>query len=357
MRIAVVIATSCAGRGGFENIVADVAAGLEGRGHSLLVLLLDHPTDRHWERQLPNVKVAEIAASPRMTWRHFGQAAYWVHRQLASFRPSVVVATDPRGVALAKFATWAWGVPSVSWLHGPVPSGRIARLMRLCAGHFAVSHHLADSIPWRPAIGIGNPIDLDVAVIPRPSNDAPARFVYVGRLARVKRVDRILRSLSSVVGEWRMQVVGDGDELPMLRALASDLMIAERIEWTRWTPQPWDNVASATAMVFTSHGLEGLPTVLLEAAARGVPLIAMDCEFGPRDIVSQNNGWLIPESDDLSTLVDLLQQLCLGTQTVPSLESVRQSVKGFSREAVLDKFEGALSSIAKQPLRAKDATP
>ena len=41
---------------------------------------------------------------------------------------------------------------------------------------------------------------------------------------------------------------------------------------------------------------EGLPNALLEAMACGLPIIATDCG-GPRDIVTEYNGLLIPNED------------------------------------------------------------
>ena len=37
--------------------------------------------------------------------------------------------------------------------------------------------------------------------------------------------------------------------------------------------------------------------VLLEAAGFGLPLIAFDCPSGPRDIINDKNGYLIPDGN------------------------------------------------------------
>lgn len=52
---------------------------------------------------------------------------------------------------------------------------------------------------------------------------------------------------------------------------------------------------SSSIYVMTSR-YEGLPMVLLEAQALGLPIVSYTCPCGPRDIVSDGvNGYLVPE--------------------------------------------------------------
>jgi glycosyltransferase involved in cell wall biosynthesis len=53
---------------------------------------------------------------------------------------------------------------------------------------------------------------------------------------------------------------------------------------------------------------EGLPLVLIEAEAMGLPIIAFNCETGPREVVLDNlNGFLIPPFDKHTFSVKLQQ--------------------------------------------------
>ena len=52
------------------------------------------------------------------------------------------------------------------------------------------------------------------------------------------------------------------------------------------------------SMYVMSSRFEGLPLVLIEALAMGLPIVSFDCETGPKDIVDNGvNGVLVPTGD------------------------------------------------------------
>ncbi len=101
------------------------------------------------------------------------------------------------------------------------------------------------------------------------------------------------------------------------------------VEWWEHRDEMSQTLASATIVVLPSYR-EGLPKVLLEAAACGKPLIATDVP-GCRDIVTHGvNGLLVPARDSsaLATAIDLL----LGDS------SLRAAMGVAGREAVMLSF-------------------
>lgn len=109
-----------------------------------------------------------------------------------------------------------------------------------------------------------------------PSHSGPFRLLFVGRLAPQKNVALLLRSMAEVTGSTELVIVGDGEQRAMLQDLLAELnlpnvrMIGPKtgddlIAWYRW----------ADAFVLTSEK-EGMPLVLLEAMAGGLPVIGTD---------------------------------------------------------------------------------
>lgn len=167
-----------------------------------------------------------------------------------------------------------------------------------------------------------------------------AKFIYVGRLSGEKHIERILCSFAQTPPCATLQIIGDGPERDSLHRLAESLGLSGRVEWTGWVKDAWAEVQEASALVLTSSS-EGLPLVLLEAAARGVPLIAMDCDYGPREIVNPENGWLLPLGD-AAALAVLLQRIVNGEAALPPAEAVMETARPFGVEVVTDRIEDAI---------------
>ena len=60
------------------------------------------------------------------------------------------------------------------------------------------------------------------------------------------------------------------------------------------------DISNFTMFVFSSKS-EGMPNLLMEAMSVGLPCIATDCKFGPKELIENGvNGWLIPVADELA---------------------------------------------------------
>jgi len=109
-----------------------------------------------------------------------------------------------------------------------------------------------------------------------PTHGGPFRLLFVGRLAPQKNVALLLRSMAAVREPTELVIVGDGEQRAMLRSLSAELNLTnvrmigpktgeDLISWYRW----------ADAFVLTSEK-EGMPLVLLEAMASGLPVVGTD---------------------------------------------------------------------------------
>lgn len=97
----------------------------------------------------------------------------------------------------------------------------------------------------------------------------------VGRLAPEKGIDLLLRALSLVhhkLREVQLLLAGAGRERPELEALAAELGLGDRVRFLG----PVSNIEvlyRALDLYVSSSHFEGLPTVLLEAALSGIPIV------------------------------------------------------------------------------------
>ena len=97
--------------------------------------------------------------------------------------------------------------------------------------------------------------------------------------------------------DWRLRIVGDGELRGELQQQIDSLGLGDSVELGQ--PQSDLRPVYADSDIYAMTSLyEGLPMVLLEAQASGLPIVAMTCKCGPRDVVTDGvDGFLVPEGN------------------------------------------------------------
>jgi colanic acid/amylovoran biosynthesis glycosyltransferase len=134
------------------------------------------------------------------------------------------------------------------------------------------------------------------------------RLLFVGRFAAEKGLPILIDAVARVDGAT-LDLAGDGPERPMLEERARKLGILDRVNFLgyRSSRQVRDLLRQADVFVMTSFA-EGLPVVLMEAMAAGVPVVATRIAGIPELVCDGENGLLVPPGD-AATAADAIRQL------------------------------------------------
>ena len=133
-----------------------------------------------------------------------------------------------------------------------------------------------------------------------PSESKENIISFVGRLDKGKNVGELLDIFeqSNLPKDWILQIIGDGVERNNLEKYVKDKGLDANVCFLG--SKNIDEISKLLdkSKIFVSTSLkEGLPTVLVEAMFCSNALIAYDCNYGPSDIINENNGFLIPLGD------------------------------------------------------------
>jgi glycosyltransferase involved in cell wall biosynthesis len=124
-------------------------------------------------------------------------------------------------------------------------------------------------------------------------------FFYVGRLNPVKDLGTLLQAFAALptdlAARSRLYLVGDGPERARLEARAADLGLPGRAIFLGARNDVSEVLMAADAFVMSSKS-EGLPMVLLEAMAAGVPCVAT-AVGGIPDLFGEDRGLSVPAQD------------------------------------------------------------
>ena len=133
----------------------------------------------------------------------------------------------------------------------------------------------------------------------KPSPLTAHTVIAVGRYSSQKALDRLVTAWSLIEdkGDWQLKLVGDGECRDELFALVNEYGMCDTVELTG-VQKDMDAVYDNASILALSSRYEGLPMVLLEAQAHGVPAVSFACQCGPRDVIEDGvSGLLVPEGD------------------------------------------------------------
>jgi glycosyltransferase involved in cell wall biosynthesis len=133
----------------------------------------------------------------------------------------------------------------------------------------------------------------------------PRKYVLgVGRLAFVKGFDILINAFALLQNhDIDLLIVGDGEERAALEAQCHDLGLDGRVFFTGIKNNIQDYYAQAELFVLPSRN-EGYPNALVEAMSFGCACVAVDCDYGPREIIKDGHNGLLVRQNDLNALAD-----------------------------------------------------
>lgn len=200
--------------------------------------------------------------SEKRRWQH------WVDRLLSRYCYRVVAVSDE----VARFAAAVAGIPQRRLT--VIPNGiDIAEVERELAR--------ADAAAIRTAFGIG------------PGEKI---IINAARLKEQKNHALLLRAFarfSERAPEYRLIIIGEGNERPQLERLVRELGLERKVSLPGFRPDVYAFYAAADFFVLSSRR-EGFPNVVLEAFAAGLPVVSTPVAGVGEIIRPEENGLIVP---------------------------------------------------------------
>lgn len=214
---------------------------------------------------------------------------------------------------------------TVHTIHLEPPHRADSDLNRLWSRWFEVAHRF-DAVLWPTAhqrndvrqrfgtaandLVVAHAVAASAATVPAADRD-PGRVVILGRLAPGKRLAHAVRAFARVsadVPEARLELWGEGAERAELEKLVDELGLTAVVSLPGLTTDP-GTVLDRAAVYLTTSAFEGQGLAMAEALAHGTPVVAWDIRYGPRDMLAEGGGILVPDGDEdalVSALVEIL---------------------------------------------------
>jgi glycogen synthase len=264
---------------------------------------------QHVLTTVPAIRAARARATPVVaTVRDYWPVCYWSTLIIDPSRdmlcPACTVANMTQCVGPRAGAAWPAALPLIPYMRRNLSTKRstLADANAVIAVSSAIARDLRERAPelrHTRIEQIPNAVDVD-GIRNAASGSRPLEGPYLlfsGKLEINKGADLLVRVARDAAPRLPLVIVGDGQLRPTIEADARAAGLEVRV--TGWLRREdalrW--VGHAAALVFPSRGPESLSRVLLEAAALGVPIAAMDTG-GTSDIMRHEETGLLSKAPD-----------------------------------------------------------
>lgn len=344
--------------GGAERVLLTLAHGFTERGVAV-DLVLPRAEGVYLSQVGAEVRIVDLGASsvlpslPALTrylWRerpaallstlwHANIVAAWA-RRLARVKTRVILreANTPSRITQALSGLTRVGMPLlIRWFY------------RWADAVVAVSEGVATDLELTSKLSRGlihvlpNPVltpdlpQLAAAPLDDPwfGPGEPSVVLGVGRLELQKDFPTLIRAFALVRSRLpvRLLILGEGKERPQLEALIDSLQLRDDVRLPGFSLNPFAYMARAGVFVLSS-AWEGMPGVLIQALACGVPVVATDCDSGPREVLQDGRlGQLVAVGD-----VDALAKAILVALDAPRCPVPDAALRPFTQATAVDSY-------------------
>lgn len=133
----------------------------------------------------------------------------------------------------------------------------------------------------------------------RKSTCESKRIIAVGSWTPAKGMDQLLEAFALIAHrypDWHVDLYGSGQDEKLLNEMIADNHMEGQVTLHGPSSCMADRLVESSIYAFPSRS-DGFGLVITEAMECGLPVVAMDCECGPREIVTENTGIIVPDKD------------------------------------------------------------
>ena len=168
-----------------------------------------------------------------------------------------------------------------------------------------------------------------------PLNVPKNYIVHVGRFAKVKRHDILIKAFSLLKDKsLNLILVGAGVEKENSEKLVEELNLSNRVIFAGFQKNPYPLIKNAKALVLSSDN-EGFGNVLVEALTLNTMAISTNCPYGPKEILPKQYLSKVSDYKDLAKVIE--QNL----ENPLALEN--NFIAKFGKDTIIKNYEQLLS--------------
>jgi glycosyltransferase involved in cell wall biosynthesis len=177
-------------------------------------------------------------------------------------------------------------------------------------------------------------------------------FLCIGRLVVQKDYPNLLRAFALLRHKpWTLLIAGNGPLQPELERLAAELSLTDRVRFVGVRQDVRDWYYAADAFVLGS-AVEGMPVVLLEAAAAALPAVVTDAGGNSEVVVDGKTGFVVEKENyhSLARAVDKMLDMPITRRTQFGTDARLRAIEEFEIGKIVTRWESLYQTCLSRPV-------
>ena len=194
---------------------------------------------------------------------------------------------------------------------------------------------------------IYNPIVFTEKVTEKPVAIPEKYILFFGRLEeKIKNFSLLLNAfLNSKVYEngTKLLIIGDGSAKDFILTKIAAFQLKNHVQVLPFQKNITPYIQHARCTILTSY-FEGFPMAIIESLAVGTPVISVDCETGPKEIIQNNVNGLLVENHNYIALADAINSMIENEKLYQTCKNnAQKSVEHLSLTTIAQQWKQLLS--------------
>ncbi|MET3026722.1 glycosyltransferase [Flavobacterium sp. UW10123] len=212
----------------------------------------------------------------------------------------------------------------------------------------AIEEKVSKLYEFKNTVTIYNPFFIAEEELKKEVSENKNVILFFGRFEeKVKNFTLMLEAFSqSKIYEkgYHLHLMGTGDDLDFIQKKIKVLNLGSYVEILPFKKNPFADVREAKFTILTSH-YEGFPLSIIESLALGMPVVAVDCNSGPREIIQNEFNGLLVENHNAKALAEAMNRFADDAELYHFCkQNAAESVKHLSLKQISDEWKNLLNS-------------
>ena len=354
----IAIVSTSLGSGGAERFAALLSFMLEKLDFEVHNIIINDAVDYEYSGKLLNL--GQQCKNHSFLFRKITKGVL-LHRYLNENGITNIIDNRPRNHLIREFITkWIYGKRKKQYV---VHSYKLdnyfpktvfwARILYqntdkiICVSH-SIEEKVRQDFGLKNTITIHNPYSFPKKIeFKNQDLNSDKYIMFLGRFdEKVKNFSLMLEafSISKIYRKgFHLLLMGNGRDLDFIQNKIKMLKIEPFVKMLPFKNNPFEQVHHAKFTILTSH-YEGFPLSIVESLALGTPVIAVDCNSGPREIINHEHNGLLIENDNPQAFSDAMNRLIDDSILYDFCKkNASKSVEHLSLDIISKQWESVLS--------------